>query len=35
MHSLGRARLRAVVEIVAVVTAILFVMRLAFALLGG
>ena len=35
MHSLGRARLRAVIELVAVVAAILFAMRLTVALLGG
>jgi hypothetical protein len=35
MHSLGRARLRAVFEVVAVVTAILVAMRVAIALLGG
>jgi len=35
MHSLGRARLRAVIEVVAVVAAILLAMRVTIALLGG
>ena len=35
MHSLGRARLRALLEVVAVVTAILVAMRVGVALLGG
>ena len=35
MHSVRRARLRAVVELVAVVAAILLAMRLTVALLGG
>jgi hypothetical protein len=35
MQSMGRARLRAVVEVVAVVSAIVVAMRLVIALLGG
>jgi hypothetical protein len=35
MHSLGRARLRAVAEVVVVVATTLVAMRVVFALLGG
>ncbi len=35
MHSLGRARLRAVAEVIAVVVAILAAMRVVIAFLGG